>query len=139
MTPLLVPILSLPVSIVDADTNTALAITLFWAELLLFVAVGVWAVITSRPTGTNLTGLARNYPAIHSLLYLAVFAILWLTAAPELLGASNGLTDSGTPTGNPVYVLGCFAFCIWVVVRALRAHFAEAVEARVAEPAGRRS
>jgi hypothetical protein len=120
LTPLLIPIISLPVSIVKPDAHLTLAIALYWAELLAFVAIGLWGIATSRPRGTDLTGFTRTYPAIHASLYLVTFIVLWLTALPDLLSAIGGTTIGGTPTGNPLYVLACLALCIWVVVSGLR-------------------
>ncbi|CUU58100.1 hypothetical protein Ga0074812_1179 [Parafrankia irregularis] len=62
----------------------------------------------------------NGYAVLYGTIYLAVFVVLWLTALPDLLSAHEGVTDDGTPIGNPYYALGCAAVCVWVVALAAR-------------------
>ncbi len=120
LTPVVIPVASAPVSIVDPDTNETLATSLYWVYLLVFAAIALWAILGSEPRGSGLTGLAKHYPLIHSAVFLGTFAVLWLVALPDLLDATNGITNDGTPTGSVFYAFGCTTFCAWIVARGVR-------------------
>ncbi len=51
-----------------------------------------------------MTPFARIYPAA----YLLVMAVLWLTALPQFLDATSGVTSDGTPIGSGLYTIACF-------------------------------
>jgi hypothetical protein len=48
-------------------------------------------------------------------VYLLVFAVLWVTALPAYLDASDGRTPSGSPTGSLAYVILCTIMCVGVL------------------------
>lgn len=78
------------------------------------VLFGQWR-RTRHEGGTEYpTSFVRYYGA----LYLAVFAVLWISALPELAGAIGGTTREGTPTGNFGYVAACFTAALTCVVGA---------------------
>ncbi|VXC27851.1 hypothetical protein [Aeromicrobium sp. 9AM] len=68
--------------------------------------VGAWILVTHLRRGEKpepVTPFARIYPAA----YLAVMAVLWLTAFPAFLDAKDGLTSDGTPIGSGLYTIAC--------------------------------
>jgi hypothetical protein len=78
-------------------------------ELGLVWLAGAWVLITQyqrrgAEEGEAMTPFARLYPAA----YLAVMTVLWLGALPAFLDAKHGITKSGTPIGNGLYVIACF-------------------------------
>lgn len=66
--------------------------------------------------------LGSEYPSSYArgygVLYLTVFATLWIYAMPELAGAIGGLTSTGTPIGNFPTVAVCFTFAVGCVAGA---------------------
>ncbi len=123
LTPVLSPLVSLPITIIltSDNVNTTLARVFFVAALALMAVVGLTAIVTSQPIPGTGRRFEANYPVVHAGIYLATFVVLWATALPELLDASDGLTATGTPIGNPFYALGCAAIATWLVVRIARA------------------
>ncbi len=76
-------------------------------ELGLIWLAGAWVLITQVHRGVQpepMTAFARVYPAI----YLAVLAVLWLSALPAYLDARDGITKDGTPVGSGPYAIACF-------------------------------
>ena len=71
----------------------------------------------SEPGVAEASLFLRVFPAF----YLVVFAVLWTSALPEFFGATDGITDSGTPVGNLPYVVLCFALATASLAFALRA------------------
>ena len=120
-TVVLQPVVSLPAAVfgaLDGDDKTVDAIVL-WAVVVAMAAVAVWAVTTAVPTPSGDRPIDR-YPVWFGAAFLGVFAVLWLTALPDLLDATGGRTVDGTPTGNPLYALGCAVAAALLIVRAAR-------------------
>jgi hypothetical protein len=127
LTPLLTPLVTLPLTLVltSSDVNETVARIMLEGSLAIMAIVALSAIVTSRPIVDTGRGLEASYPILHAAIYLATFALLWITALPALFGASNRLTESGTPIGNPLYALGCAAVGTWCVVRIVRARLAD--------------
>ena len=58
-----------------------------------------------------MTPFARIYPAA----YLAVMAVLWVTALPDFLDATDGVTPDGTPLGSGLSTIACFVGALGVL------------------------
>ncbi len=54
----------------------------------------------------------RRYLTAHASIYLGALVVSWAAALPEYLGATDGITTSGTPIGSLPYALACFAFAL---------------------------
>jgi hypothetical protein len=117
LTPVLMPIVSMPVTIVDSDEHPGLSKTIHWIALGLMAAVAIHGITTSRVRAETAPGLAGRYPFVHGAAFIATFLVLWATALPQLLDADGGFTDEGTPIGSPLYALVCGGFCTYVVLR----------------------
>ena len=75
------------------------------------VLVGQW-----RRTRREGSEYPSTFVKVFGPLYLAVLAVLWLTALPDYAGAIDGTTSSGTPIGNVAYATVCFVFAGYCVV-----------------------
>jgi hypothetical protein len=64
------------------------------------------------------TEYPSTYVRFYGGCYLAVFAVLWVSAVPEYAGAIDGVTSTGTPTGNFAYVAACFTVALAAVAGA---------------------
>lgn len=98
----------IPSSIFGGDTpNVTAQAWVLGIELALIWLAGVWILVTHlrrRHEFEPMTPFARIYPAV----YLAVMALLWVTALPEFLDAKDGITSGGTPIGCGLYAIACF-------------------------------
>ncbi|GAA5052515.1 DUF7802 domain-containing protein [Nocardia callitridis] len=111
-------VLPLPATVFGAWSDTVRGV-LYAAEL---VALSVVAVVVLYRRWSDLR--SGNDEAPHrnrlvqwyALVYLAVFAVLWVTALPAFFGATDGTTDNGDPIGNLWYTLACFLIAIAAVV-----------------------
>jgi hypothetical protein len=104
LTPLAMVVAGIPSSIFRG--NPAAQAWVLGVELALVWLAGAWIIATSRqPLDEPLPAFTRIYPAA----YLVVMAGFWVSALPAYLGAENGVTADGTPTGSGLYVLACFA------------------------------
>ncbi len=133
-TVVLQPVVSLPATLLgalDGDDKTIDAAVL-WAIVVTMAAVAVRAVITARPgpaaSDPTRTRRIDGYPIWYGAAYLAVFAVLWLTALPDLLDAVDGRTADGALTGYPLYALGCGLAAAWLILRAGRGTATSAVD-----------
>lgn len=119
----LTPLVSLPgqlpvtyLNLVD-HPHTTLVVVLMVTMLAAATAVLLRELIAAgRDPEPVEEGLLGAYPTAYAGLWLAVFAVLWVVALPETLGAVDGLTDRGTPAGSPAYVALCFAVSLATVL-----------------------
>ena len=82
------------------------------ASALCYLVVAIFGVLTVRALQSqSLVATAIRSPqGGYAILYLVVFAGLWIYALPDYFGAANGETRLGTPVGSLPYVIGCYAF-----------------------------
>lgn len=78
-------------------------------ELGLVWLAGAWVLVShvrrrSTEEPEEMTAFARIYPAV----YLGAMAVLWISALPDFLDATDGITPDGTPIGSGLYTLACF-------------------------------
>lgn len=118
----LVPIaliaLSLPVSLFEG--RSVVQAVVFTIEITVFAVVSVPVLFQQwrRTRHRGGTEYPSTYVRIYGALYLAVFAVLWISAVPEYAGAIDGITSTGTPTGNFGYVAACFTVALACVIGA---------------------
>jgi hypothetical protein len=101
------------------DPNGAGQITAYLVELAIFPLVGILVLVScwhrSRRHGPTIDEETRTYAQWHGFAYLAVFAVLWVTALPDYLKAVHSITPSGTPVGSVAYAAACLAACLALV------------------------
>ncbi|MDT5082872.1 MAG: hypothetical protein QOJ80_7509 [Mycobacterium sp.] len=108
-------LLSLPTSVFERHKTVQAVV--FAAELVLFAVVAVPVLVQQwRRTRREGTEYPSTFVKVFGALYLAIFAVLWLTALPDYAGAIDGMTSSGTPIGNVAYATVCFVFAGYCVV-----------------------
>lgn len=83
-------------------------------------------------TETYTSRLMVGYAAV----YLAVMAILWLTALPDYFGAVAGRTGDGNPIGNVFYAIICFIVAGLATAMAIKANSRKAPAAAAKSAAG---
>lgn len=111
LVPVGVAILSIPSSLFGGErpNTTAQAIVFIVglaavAATALTVLIGQWR---HRVDGAG--GVPNTFVRIFGPVYLLVLAALWISALPENLSATDGLTADHTPIGSLPYALVCFA------------------------------
>ena len=106
-------ILPLPATLAGAAFGVTAQGIGYVAELLVVIAVAVPPLFRQwrrRGAGGSVERPYSNPVMIrYAAVYLAVLAVLWLTALPTYAGAVDGLTAAGDPIGSIWYALGCFA------------------------------
>jgi hypothetical protein len=95
-----------------------------WAELGVFAAAAALAVTRAARAGTPNDQQKDGYLYLHAVLYLGVFALLWVAALPAYAAARQGITAQGAPIGSLPYAAGCAVVCVALVYLALRADVA---------------
>jgi hypothetical protein len=104
-------ILPLPASIVGAVTkSTVWQGIAYAAELAMITAIAVPVLITQwhRLRGDRQADYTNPLILRYAKVYLAVMALLWVTALPACLSAVHGITPEGDPIGNLWYAIACF-------------------------------
>ncbi|MDH6244492.1 hypothetical protein [Mycobacterium sp. OTB74] len=109
-------ILPLPATVIGGLTGSSTAGGVAYAlELIIIFAVAApvlfqqWRRLrTTPPSPTEPRYVTAPLLIGYSAAYLAVMAVLWVTALPAYLGAVNGVTAHGDPTGSLWYALVCF-------------------------------
>lgn len=109
-----IAVLCIPTSVFGGENpNTAAQAVVFAVELVIVAAVAVPILI--RQWSRNQA--ARNgFVVVFGPIYLAVLALLWVTALPAYFAATDGVTADGTPTGNLLYAAVCFAVAVVAVL-----------------------
>ena len=103
LTPAAMAIAGIPSGL--ARGNTTVTAWILGGELVLLWAVGAGILVRCREPVAPLSPFARYYPAA----YLTAMAVFWISALPAYLGARDGVTVNGAPTGSGLYALACFA------------------------------
>lgn len=118
------PIAGLPNGLLGAldGDDTIIDQLVMWSIIGAMVAVAAWAVATSAPSSNPDRRLGAvwldRYETIFGVTFLTTFAVLWVTALPDLLDAVDGRTAEGAPTGNPLYALLCGTLAMLLIARA---------------------
>ncbi|MCV7384695.1 hypothetical protein [Mycolicibacter longobardus] len=115
-------ILPLPATLLGAATDGKLLGIAYAVELLVIAAVAIPVLVSQwRRLRLNLFVAGRyDNPLMvrYAAVYLSVMTVLWLTALPDYLGASGGLTADGDPVGSLWYVVLCFTAAYLSIVAA---------------------
>ncbi|GAB2680521.1 hypothetical protein [Nocardia goodfellowii] len=112
-------ILPIPATVLGAG-STPVRGFLYAAELVIVSVVAV-VILTRQWLGLRRGELddppyTNRFVRIYSIVYLAVMALLWISALPDFFSAVDGVTDNGDPLGNLWYTLACFAISILCVI-----------------------
>ncbi|GJF11118.1 hypothetical protein NGTWS0302_35130 [Mycolicibacterium cyprinidarum] len=107
-------VLPMPATIAGGISgSTTVAGFVYAAELVIvtLVAIPVLYAQWRRQRGGTPTTPSYFNPLMlgYSVAYLAVMALLWISALPANLAAVDGVTAGGDPTGSLWYTLACFA------------------------------
>lgn len=62
---------------------------------------------------------ARPFLLVFPFLFLGVHTALWISALPDYFGATDGVTDDGTPIGSLPYVIACLVVALGSLLAAL--------------------
>ncbi|WP_306362140.1 hypothetical protein [Nocardia sp. CC227C] len=112
-------VLPLPATVFGMGSDTVRGF-LYAAELVVLSVVAVallarqWSAL--RNGSAAAPGYRNSFVQWYSAIYLAVMALLWITALPDFLGAEDGITANGDPIGNLWYTIACFAIAIATIV-----------------------
>ncbi|CAM3048398.1 hypothetical protein [Skermania piniformis] len=104
-------LLPLPATVIGLAGDTARGLV-YAAELAVIVVIGVlvlarqWVRIRREPADPH--RYTDNPVRWYAAGYLLVFAVLWITALPDYLGAVDGVTETGDPIGSLWYAALCF-------------------------------
>ncbi|GAB2854459.1 hypothetical protein GCM10022221_62450 [Actinocorallia aurea] len=127
LTPLAMMIVSAPtgafrdgLGVQKAITGTELAVV--WVVGLYLLFDGWRAVRSGAVPPIASPVFVRIYPA----LYLGVHVLLWLVALPAYFGATDGVTERGTPVGSLWYAAACAVAAAGLLAAALPATRARA-------------
>ncbi|MBB3050469.1 hypothetical protein FHS23_001464 [Prauserella isguenensis] len=110
LTPVAMVIANIPSSLFGGETPDVTAQAwILGIELALIWLAGGWIVVSHVRApdcgpGEPPSAFARYYPVI----YVGAMAVFWAAALPQYLGAQDGITRDGTPTGSGLYTLVCF-------------------------------
>ncbi|AGB21666.1 hypothetical protein Mycsm_01248 [Mycobacterium sp. JS623] len=131
LVPLGVAILSIPSSLfggVHPDTTAQAVIFSVELGVVALIAVPVlvqqWSRNRRDPTAMTPNAFVR----IFGPVYLLVLAVLWVSAFPQYIRASDGITADGTPIGNLPYATASFlvtALAVYSVSTATRTRRAD--------------
>jgi hypothetical protein len=126
VTPLTMMVVSVPSGLINGgEPNPATQRWILGTELALVWIIGLyllydaWRATRSQDDDATTTAspmFVRVYPAA----YLIVHVALWLVALPAFLGATNGITQDGTPIGSGWYVVACVVVSAGFIAAAVR-------------------
>lgn len=93
------------------DPDSVLRWAVYLAYLAVIAVTALWVLVTQVLRLRNSSAPAADRPnpfvRIFGTAYLAVLVALWLSALPDHLGGSGGVSAAGTPTGNLPYAAVC--------------------------------
>ncbi len=94
----------------DEVNRTGQAIA-YWSMLVIVGVIALNALASAHRERIVVDDPAtRRYLITHASIYLGALLISWIAALPEYLGATDGITASGTPIGSLPYAVGCSLF-----------------------------
>lgn len=125
LTPLGLTVFSIPTSLFAGDDpNTGAQAVVFSIELALVAGIAVVTLVAQWKrirSGNAVAQQPNRFVLIFGPLYLAVLAVLWATALPDYVTATDGITTDGTPTGSLLYAGASFVAAAACVAGALTA------------------
>lgn len=130
LAPVIMGLLSLPTLLSARHGATQMAV--LGIEIVVFAAVAVPTLVQQwRITRRVGTQHPSPYVRVFGVLYLITFTVLWVAALPDFAASIDGVTGSGSPTGNLPCAALCFViagYCIAGVSSLTTKHAAEARE-----------
>lgn len=112
-------VLPMPATVLGMGSTTVRGI-MYALELAVLCVVAVWVLARQwsrlRRGDSDAPAYTNVFVQRFSLVYLAVLAILWITALPDYFAAVDGVTDNGDPIGSLWYVVACFVVAILSVI-----------------------
>lgn len=105
-------------SLGETTSHTAQAVA-YWTVLGIVGVVAVRALADAYRFEASVDGrspAARRYLMTHASIYLGALVVAWAAALPGYVGASNGITASGTPVGSLPYAVACTLFTLGFLV-----------------------
>jgi hypothetical protein len=123
----LTPIVSmpgqLPVTYLDLVDDPH-RLLVHWILMVMIIGAGVITLrevrISWQHPHPQAGGFLGWYPLAYAGSYLATFAVLWLWALPQTLGAEHGIAEDGRPVGSLGYVVLCFVLSVVVLAPLIR-------------------
>ena len=106
-------VLPIPATVLGANNITVRG-WLYAAELVVLSVIAIPVLVRQwvRLRQGEIPAYSDNVVRIYSGVYLAAMAVLWLTALPDFLHASNGWARNAGPVGNIWYTIACFVVAI---------------------------
>jgi hypothetical protein len=107
-------LLPAPATIIGSFTNSTVMGVVYALELVVIAVVAVpvlfkqWQRLRNTPAGATESRYVNPLMVRFGVVYLAVMAVLWVTALPAYFGAVDGVTDNGDPIGSLWYTALCF-------------------------------
>jgi hypothetical protein len=102
-------IANVPILLTGADHPDG---PLRWGVYIVFLAafavVALPVLLRQGRTAAPMPDIPNQFVRLFGSAFIVVIGALWLAAMPAYLNATDGFTSEGTPTGNAVYVAGCF-------------------------------
>lgn len=114
-------VLPLPATVataVSGSTGVGGVVYIIILAILTVVAVAALVAQWRRLRGGASAGYHSRLMPGYGAVYLAVMALLWITALPAYFGSVDGVTAAGDPVGSLWYALACFvvaALCVAAV------------------------
>jgi hypothetical protein len=112
-------VLPMPATVLGMGSTTVRGI-MYALELAVLCVVAAWVLARQwsrlRRGDSDIPAYTNVFVQRFSLVYLAVLALLWITALPDYFAAVDGVTDNGDPIGSLWYVVACFVVAILSVV-----------------------
>lgn len=110
LTPLGMVVAGIPSGLFGGDSpNVTAQAWVLGVELGLVWVAGCWILLREvrDPSPLEPEPLSR-FVTFFPAAFLVVLAALWLSALPDYLAATDGVTSAGTPIGSGPYVIACF-------------------------------
>ncbi|MFF3572400.1 hypothetical protein ACFYXQ_31980 [Nocardia jiangxiensis] len=106
-------VLPIPATVLGANNITVRG-WLYAAELVVLSVIAIPVLVRQwvRLRQGEVPAYSDNVVRIYSGVYLLAMAVLWLTALPDFLHASNGWARNAGPVGNIWYTIACFVVAI---------------------------
>ena len=104
-------VLPLPATVAAAVSGSTVVGGIVYAAILVVLAVVGAAVLLAqwrRLRAGETSGYSSRLMPGYGAVYLAVMALLWITALPAYFGAVDGITANGDPVGSLGYAALCF-------------------------------
>ena len=107
-------LLPAPATIIGSFTNFTVMGVVYALELVVIAVVAIpvlvkqWQRLRNTPAGATEARYVNPPMVRFGVGYLAVMAVLWVTALPVYFGAADGVTDNGDPIGSLWYTALCF-------------------------------